>query len=94
MSDVRDVTTDAGLPVREVYTADDVAPDLDARLGVPGAPPYTRGPYGSMYRGRLWTMRDELEEPLHWVISWTTESPDAQTPGNAPSPPDRVPGRS
>jgi methylmalonyl-CoA mutase N-terminal domain/subunit len=57
VSDVRDATTDAGLPVREVYTADDVAPDLDARLGVPGAPPFTRGPYASMYRGRVWTMR-------------------------------------
>ncbi|HVF07264.1 MAG TPA: methylmalonyl-CoA mutase family protein [Actinomycetota bacterium] len=31
--------------------------DLDAALGVPGSPPYTRGVYPSMYRGRLWTMR-------------------------------------
>ena len=31
--------------------------DLDATLGVPGSPPYTRGVYPSMYRGRLWTMR-------------------------------------
>lgn len=59
-SDVAEVTTDAGIPVREVYTADDVAggPDgLAARLGLPGEPPFTRGPYPSMYRGQLWTMR-------------------------------------
>src|SRR5690606_34446422 len=31
--------------------------DADAQLGVPGEPPFTRGVYPSMYRGRLWTMR-------------------------------------
>src|SRR5206468_1423217 len=31
--------------------------DTDERLGEPGAYPYTRGVYPSMYRGRLWTMR-------------------------------------
>ena len=54
------VSTDSGIPVAPVYTARDVAggPDaLAARLGRPGEPPFTRGPYESMYRGRLWTMR-------------------------------------
>jgi len=54
------VTTDSGIPVAPVYTAQDVAggPDaLAARLGRPGGPPFTRGPYESMYRGQLWTMR-------------------------------------
>jgi methylmalonyl-CoA mutase, N-terminal domain len=56
----RDVTTDSGIPVAPVYTAQDLAggPDaLAARLGRPGEPPFTRGPYASMYRGQLWTMR-------------------------------------
>jgi methylmalonyl-CoA mutase N-terminal domain/subunit len=56
----RPVATDSGIPVAAVYTAADIAggPDaLDARLGLPGHPPFTRGPYESMYRGQLWTMR-------------------------------------
>src|SRR5215831_4903683 len=54
------VTTDSGIPVAPVYTAQDVAGGADAlagRLGRPGEPPFTRGPYESMYRGQLWTMR-------------------------------------
>jgi methylmalonyl-CoA mutase N-terminal domain/subunit len=54
------VTTESGIPVAPVYTAQDVAggPEaLAARLGRPGEPPFTRGPYASMYRGQLWTMR-------------------------------------
>ncbi|TVR24787.1 MAG: methylmalonyl-CoA mutase [Ilumatobacter sp.] len=51
-------TTDSGIDIRPLYTADDLAGwDAEAQLGVPGQPPYTRGPYPSMYRGRLWTMR-------------------------------------
>ena len=56
MSGVRS-TTDTGIDVREVYTGGDVAPGLAERLGEPGRPPFTRGPYPTMYRGRLWTMR-------------------------------------
>ena len=52
-----DTTTDSGIPVAPVYTTADVGGDLAARLGMPGEPPFTRGPYPSMYRGRLWTMR-------------------------------------
>ena len=40
-----------------LYTPDDVSGSYDDALGNPGEFPYTRGVYGSMYRGRLWTMR-------------------------------------
>jgi methylmalonyl-CoA mutase, N-terminal domain len=46
--------TDSGIEIRTVYTADDVA---DLELELPGAPPFTRGPYPDMYRGRPWTIR-------------------------------------
>jgi methylmalonyl-CoA mutase N-terminal domain/subunit len=50
--------TDSGIEIRPLYTADDLAEwDASERLGLPGEPPFTRGVYPSMYRGRLWTMR-------------------------------------
>ena len=51
-------TTDSGIEIRPVYDDRDLA-DFDAAqlLGAPGAFPYTRGVQASMYRGRLWTMR-------------------------------------
>jgi methylmalonyl-CoA mutase, N-terminal domain len=52
-----ETTTDSGIVVAPVYTAADVRNDLAARLGMPGEAPFTRGPYPSMYRGRLWSMR-------------------------------------
>ncbi len=48
-------TTLSGEPVRPLYTAADL-PDA-AEIGLPGEYPFTRGVYPSMYRGRLWTMR-------------------------------------
>ncbi|HXZ58449.1 MAG TPA: methylmalonyl-CoA mutase family protein, partial [Gaiellaceae bacterium] len=39
------------------YTRDSVDTDHDRDLGYPGVYPFTRGVYPSMYRGRLWTMR-------------------------------------
>jgi methylmalonyl-CoA mutase N-terminal domain/subunit len=48
-------TTVSGEPVDPLYTADDL-PDAE-QLGLPGEYPFTRGVYPSMYRGRLWTMR-------------------------------------
>src|SRR5512139_1643547 len=48
-------TTMSGEPVEPLYTAEDL-PD-PASIGFPGEYPYTRGVYPSMYRGRLWTMR-------------------------------------
>lgn len=52
--------TDSSIEVRSVYTSEDLpggAAALDERLGLPGEAPFTRGPYRSMYRGQLWTMR-------------------------------------
>jgi len=50
--------TDSGIEIKAVYTADDLAGwDPAAQLGLPGQPPYTRGVYPTMYRGKLWTMR-------------------------------------
>ncbi|MGW3951075.1 acyl-CoA mutase large subunit family protein [Streptomyces sp. NPDC004752] len=51
------VTTDSGIPVDPIYFASSVAPGLEDRLGLPGQAPYTRGPYPTMYRERLWSMR-------------------------------------
>ncbi len=50
-------STISGEPIKPLYTERDLPPDLDAAIGLPGEPPFTRGVYGSMYRGRLWTMR-------------------------------------
>jgi methylmalonyl-CoA mutase N-terminal domain/subunit len=50
--------TSSGIPVELVYRADDLAGvDAAATVGEPGAYPYTRGIQPTMYRGRLWTMR-------------------------------------
>ncbi|MGA8031415.1 MAG: methylmalonyl-CoA mutase family protein [Casimicrobiaceae bacterium] len=46
-----------GFPVKRTYTALDVADTPLADIGLPGQFPFTRGPYPTMYRGRLWTMR-------------------------------------
>ncbi|CAN5199118.1 methylmalonyl-CoA mutase family protein [soil metagenome] len=50
-------TTISGEPVEPLYTEEDLPADLDAEIGLPGEFPYTRGVYPSMYRGRLWTVR-------------------------------------
>lgn len=52
-----DVVTESGIPVPRLATSALLAPDLPDRLGAPGAPPFTRGPYPGMYRDRLWSMR-------------------------------------
>ena len=46
--------TDSGIEVKPVYTAHDLPP---GELELPGEPPFTRGPYRTMYRGRPWTVR-------------------------------------
>jgi methylmalonyl-CoA mutase, N-terminal domain len=62
----RDVnfTTISGAEVDRVYTplnrpepSGEEAAYYNDRIGLPGEFPYTRGPYGTMYRTRLWTMR-------------------------------------
>src|SRR5689334_19752700 len=50
-------TTISGLDNEPLYTPDNVEIDYDRDLGYPGVYPFTRGVYPSMYRGKLWTMR-------------------------------------
>jgi methylmalonyl-CoA mutase N-terminal domain/subunit len=48
---------ESGFPIKPVYGPADQPDDLAERLGEPGAFPYTRGVYPTMYTGRPWTMR-------------------------------------
>jgi methylmalonyl-CoA mutase, N-terminal domain len=50
-------TTDSAIPVKRVYSARDVPAKWTRSVGKPGEYPYTRGIHPSMYRDRLWTMR-------------------------------------
>jgi methylmalonyl-CoA mutase N-terminal domain/subunit len=50
-------TTISGLENEPLYTPDNVELDYERDLGYPGVYPFTRGVYPSMYRGKLWTMR-------------------------------------
>jgi methylmalonyl-CoA mutase N-terminal domain/subunit len=67
--------TSSGIDVAPVYTAVDAPPE--ATLGLPGEPPYTRGVQPSMYRSRLWTMRQyagfgdatESNKRYHFLLS-------------------------
>jgi methylmalonyl-CoA mutase N-terminal domain/subunit len=54
-----DFETLSGEPLQPLYTPNDLGEnfDYDTTLGYPGHYPFTRGVYHSMYRGRLWTMR-------------------------------------
>ncbi|MBU0510675.1 MAG: methylmalonyl-CoA mutase family protein [Chloroflexi bacterium] len=47
----------SGIPLPRVLTPPDDDPDYPEKLGFPGEYPFTRGVQPSMYRGRLWTMR-------------------------------------
>ncbi len=47
----------SGIPIEPVHRPEDGVADYDAELGDPGAFPFTRGVQPTMYRGRLWTMR-------------------------------------
>jgi len=54
----RKAASTAGLPMEAVIAAEDLAGwDAEQELGTPGQFPFTRGVYPTMYRGRLWTMR-------------------------------------
>jgi methylmalonyl-CoA mutase N-terminal domain/subunit len=53
-------STISGEPIKPLYTESDLPSGVggpESPIGLPGEYPYTRGVYGSMYRGRLWTMR-------------------------------------
>jgi methylmalonyl-CoA mutase N-terminal domain/subunit len=53
-----DFETISGEPIEPLYTPDDIADvEYEKDLGYPGEYPFTRGVYPTMYRGRLWTMR-------------------------------------
>ena len=45
------------MEIDPLYSREDVKDDTAEAIGYPGEYPYTRGVYESMYRGRLWTMR-------------------------------------
>ena len=54
----KEFTTVSSLPVERLYTPEDLKGwDPAEKLGFPGEPPYTRGVQPTMYRGRIWTMR-------------------------------------
>jgi methylmalonyl-CoA mutase N-terminal domain/subunit len=69
-------STISGHPIDPLYGPDGSAADLEERVGAPGEYPFTRGPYESMYRGRLWTMRqfagfgtvEETNERFHYLL--------------------------
>jgi methylmalonyl-CoA mutase, N-terminal domain len=68
-------TTLSGEEIRPLYTERDLPADA-ATIGLPGQYPYTRGVYPSMYRGRLWTMRqfagfgtaEETNQRFHYLL--------------------------
>jgi len=49
--------TSSGIPVKDLYTAEDLGETHAGAVGFPGLYPYTRGVHPGMYRSRLWTMR-------------------------------------
>lgn len=70
-------TTLSGIPLKELYGPEDRSTDdPDSKLGRPGEFPYTRGVYPTMYRGRLWTMRqfagfgtpEQTNRRFHYLI--------------------------
>ena len=66
----------SGTPVEPLYTEADLPQDSAEQIGLPGQYPFTRGVYPSMYRGRLWTMRqfagfgsaEETNERFHYLL--------------------------
>jgi methylmalonyl-CoA mutase N-terminal domain/subunit len=75
----RTFRTLSGEPVRELYTPADLPAGIggpEDPIGLPGEYPYTRGIHSSMYRGRLWTMRqfagfgtsEETNERFHYLL--------------------------
>ncbi len=69
-------STMSGHPVAPLYGPEQAPADPEATIGAPGEYPFTRGPYPSMYRGRLWTMRqfagfgtvEETNERFHYLL--------------------------
>jgi len=74
-------TTSSHIVVPDLVTAEDMQDvDLHAKLGYPGEFPFTRGVHPSMYRSRLWTMRqyagfasaEESNKRYHFLLSQGT----------------------
>ncbi|MGN6201860.1 MAG: acyl-CoA mutase large subunit family protein [Solirubrobacterales bacterium] len=69
-------STISGQEIEPLYGPEAVGDELEERVGAPGSYPFTRGPYESMYRGRLWTMRqfagfgtvEETNERFHYLL--------------------------
>ncbi|HEX3174369.1 MAG TPA: methylmalonyl-CoA mutase family protein [Solirubrobacterales bacterium] len=69
-------TTMSGHPIGPLYGPEVAPAEPGAQIGRPGEYPFTRGPYESMYRGRLWTMRqfagfgtvEETNERFHYLL--------------------------
>jgi methylmalonyl-CoA mutase N-terminal domain/subunit len=70
-------STVSDMELEPVYGPEDVARDFERDIGYPGEFPYTRGVYPSMYRGRLWTMRqfagfglaEDTNARFHFLLS-------------------------
>ena len=70
-------TTLSDMPIEPLYTPEDVKGGYGDALGHPGQYPYTRGVYESMYRGRLWTMRqfagfglaEDTNQRFHFLLA-------------------------
>jgi methylmalonyl-CoA mutase, N-terminal domain len=71
-----ELSTMSGHPIEPLYGPEEAPADPEATIGAPGEYPFTRGPYPSMYRGRLWTMRqfagfgtvEETNERFHYLL--------------------------
>ena len=72
------VTSLSGTPIQPLYSTEDLKGFEDQRdLGNPGSPPYTRGIYPEMYRGKLWTIRqfsgfgtaEDTNQRFHYLLS-------------------------
>jgi methylmalonyl-CoA mutase, N-terminal domain len=69
-------TTMSGHPIEPLYGHEGAPADPESEIGRPGEYPFTRGPYESMYRGKLWTMRqfagfgtvEETNERFHYLL--------------------------
>jgi len=69
-------STMSGQPIAPLYGPEHAPESPEETIGAPGEYPFTRGPYPSMYRGRLWTMRqfagfgtvEETNERFHYLL--------------------------
>jgi methylmalonyl-CoA mutase N-terminal domain/subunit len=69
-------STMSGQPIGPLYGPEQAPAEPEQTIGAPGEYPFTRGPYESMYRGRLWTMRqfagfgtvEETNERFHYLL--------------------------